>query len=108
MIQKTILLTGFEEFEKKYLNLSGEIVKVFDNEFHQYTIQKLILPVSWKRSIEVYKEFFETLNIKPSLVVLLGVYAKKKFYFEKYSLKTGESEVMMGRSNCIASRAPHW
>ncbi len=86
MIKNTILLTGFEKFDKLSSNLSGDIVKYFDDKFQQYTIEKIILPVSWKRSVELYLEFFKSIKLEPYLVILIGIHSKKKISLEKLSL----------------------
>ena len=86
MIKNTILLTGFEKFDKHSSNLSGEIVRYFDDKFHQYSIKKIILPVSWKRSVASYLEFFKSTKLKPYLVILMGIHSKKRIYLEKLSL----------------------
>ena len=86
MIKKTIVLTGFEKFGNLSSNLSGDIVRYFDDKFQEYSIEKIILPVSWKRSVELYLEFIRSIELKPSLVVLLGIHSKKRIYLEKLSL----------------------
>jgi len=86
MIKNTILLTGFEKFDKLSSNLSGDIVRNFDDKFQQYSIEKIILPVSWKRSVESYLEFFKPNISKPSLAILIGIHSKKRIYLEKLSL----------------------
>jgi pyrrolidone-carboxylate peptidase len=86
MINNTILLTGFEKFDKFSSNLSGDIVRYFEDKFNQYPIEKIILPVSWKRSVEAYLDFFKSTKLKPYLVLLLGIHSKKTIYLEKYSL----------------------
>jgi len=86
MIKNTILLTGFEKYDKYSSNLSGEIVKSFDDKFHQYSIKKIILPVSWKRSVESYIEFFKSTKLKPYLVILMGIHSKKRICLERFSL----------------------
>ena len=86
MIKNTILLTGFEKYDKYSSNLSGEIVRSFEDKFHHYSIKKIILPVSWKRSVESYIEFFKLTKVKPHLVILMGIHSKKRIYLEKLSL----------------------
>ena len=44
MLKNTILLAGFEKFDKLSSNLSSEIVTYFDDQFHEYSIEKIILP----------------------------------------------------------------
>ncbi len=85
MIKNTILLTGFEKYDKLSSNLSGDIVRYFDDKFQQYSIEKIILPVSWKRSVESYLEFFKSTKLKPYLVILMGIHSKKRIYLEKVS-----------------------
>jgi len=89
MIKNTILLTGFEKFDNFSSNLSGEIVRYFDDKIQQYSIEKLILPVSWKRSVKVYLEFLKSIQFKPYLVVLMGIHSKKRIYLEKRALNWG-------------------
>ncbi len=86
MIKNTILLTGFEKFGKLSSNLSGDIVRYFDDKFQQYSIEKIILPVSWKRSVESYLDFFKSIKLKPNLVILMGIHSKKRISLEKVSL----------------------
>ena len=86
MIKKTILLTGFEKFDNYSSNLSSDIVRNFDDKFQQYSIEKIILPVSWKRSVDLYLEFFKSNELKPYLVILLGIQSKKTINLEKYAL----------------------
>ncbi|MBY8980264.1 MAG: hypothetical protein KGD72_07725 [Candidatus Lokiarchaeota archaeon] len=86
MIKNTILLTGFEKYDKLSSNLSGDIVRYFDNKFQQYTIEKIILPVSWKRSVKSYLEFLKSTKLKPYLVILMGIHSKKRIYLEKISI----------------------
>ena len=71
MKKNTILLTGFEKFDKLSSNLLGDIVRNFDDKFQQYSIEKIILPVSWKRSVESYLEFFKSIKVAPYLVILI-------------------------------------
>jgi len=89
MIKNTILLTGFEKFGKLSSNLSGEIVRSFDDKFQQYSIEKIILPVSWKRSVKVYLDLLKLIKLKPYLVILMGIHSKKSIYLEKLSLNWG-------------------
>ena len=86
MIKNTILLTGFEKFDKLSSNLSADIVRNFDDKLQQYSIEKIILPVSWKRSVEIYLEFFKSIKLKPYLVILIGIHSKKRIKLEKLSL----------------------
>lgn len=86
MTKKAIFVTGFEKFDKYNSNLSSEIVSNLDNEFQQFSLEKIILPVSWKRSIESYLEFLNSNEFRPSLVILLGIHSKKKISFEKLAL----------------------
>ena len=86
MIRNTILLTGFEKFDKLSSNLSSDIVRNFDDKYQQYSIEKIMLPVSWKRSVEVYSEFFKSIKVEPYLVILIGIHSKKRIYLEKTSL----------------------
>ncbi len=86
MIKNTILLTGFEKFGKLSSNLSSDIVRYFDDKFQQYSIEKIILPVSWKRSVKTYLDFLKSTKLKPSLVILMGIHSKKRIYLEIFSL----------------------
>ena len=96
MIKNTILLTGFEKFDKISSNLSGEIVRYFDDKFQQYSIEKIILPVSWKRSAKIYLELIKSIQSKPHLVILMGIHSKKRIYLEKLSLNWGFGKDMDG------------
>ena len=96
MIKNTILLTGFEKFDNISSNLSGEIVRYFDDKFQQYFIEKIILPVSWKRSVELYLKFLKSIKLKPNLVILMGIHSKKRIYLERLSLNWGFGKDMDG------------
>ncbi|NVM45975.1 MAG: hypothetical protein HWN79_13745 [Candidatus Lokiarchaeota archaeon] len=97
MNKNTIFLTGFEKFGKYSSNLSSDIVRNFDDKLHRYSIEKIILPVSWKRSIDLYLEFCKSNELKPSLVILLGIYSKKRISLEKVSLNWVSGKDMDGK-----------
>ena len=86
MVKKVIILTGFEKFGSYSSNLSRNIVIDFNDKFREYFIERLILPVSWKRSKKEYINLLKSNEGNPSLVVLLGIHSKKRISLEKLSL----------------------
>jgi pyrrolidone-carboxylate peptidase len=78
-----IILVGFESFGTSKSNISQDIVNKFDNHFISHKIQKIILPVSWKRSINKYTSTLKRVKQKPELVVFFGAYTKKNIRIEK-------------------------
>ena len=80
-----IILAGFEKFSHYKINLSEKVVKNFENQLVGHQIKKLILPVSWKKSISCYKEFISHKEIKPDLVILLGIHSGSSIRIERYS-----------------------
>ena len=69
-----IILTGFEKFSRYNVNLSEILVKQFENRIGDIQIQKLILPVSWRRSITCYENKVSKLSEFPDLVILIGIH----------------------------------
>lgn len=96
MIKKAIILTGFEKFDNYSSNLSSDIVKNLNDEFQQFSLEKIILPVSWKRSIKLYQKFLNSIEFRPSLVILLGIHSKKRISFEKLALNWKSGKDMDG------------
>lgn len=86
MKKKAIFVTGFEKFDNYNSNLSSDIVSNLNDEFQQFSLEKIILPVSWKRSIGLYLKFLNLNKFRPSLVILLGIHSKKRISFEKLAL----------------------
>jgi pyrrolidone-carboxylate peptidase len=80
-----IILTGFEKFSNYKINLSEILVNQFEDRIEDNQIQKIILPVSWKRSISCYKNKISNLGEFPDLVVLLGIYSGQEIRLERYS-----------------------
>ena len=80
-----IVLAGFEKFSHYKVNLSEIVVKNFKNQLLGHQVKKLIMPVSWKRSISCYKSFISHLCIKPNLVILLGIHSRSTIKIEHYS-----------------------
>ncbi len=78
-----IILTGFERYGKYSYNLSSEIVKNFKEQLDDYLIKKVILPVSWEKSIKIYKEILLKIKKNPKLVILLGIYSNNSISIEK-------------------------
>jgi pyrrolidone-carboxylate peptidase len=78
-----ILLTGFARYGNYKGNVSGLIVK--NLEIKDFNIKKEILPVSWKLSINSYKNILNKLESKPKIVILLGIHSNKHYHLEKFS-----------------------
>ncbi len=78
-----IILTGFERYGQYSYNLSSEIVKNFKEQLDDYLIKKAILPVSWEKSIKIYKEILLKFKKDPKLVILLGIYSNNSISIEK-------------------------
>ena len=78
-----IILTGFERYGKYSYNLSSEIVRNFKEKLDDYLIKKVILPVAWKKSINLYKEILLRIEKDPKLVILLGIYSNNSISIEK-------------------------
>ena len=77
-----IILTGFERYGKYSYNLSSEIVRNFKDKLDEYLIKKVILPVAWKKSIDLYKEILLRVEKNPKLVILLGIYSNNSISIE--------------------------
>ena len=99
-----IILAGFEKFSSYKINLSESIVKNFGNQLIGHQIRKLILPVSWKRSISCYKTFISHFAVNPELVILLGIHSGSKIRIERFSwnLSFGLDEEKKFRSRPIS------
>jgi len=80
-----IILTGFGPYGKYTTNLSGEIVKNFFFQNKKFQIIPKVLPVSWNKSIKIYKNLLSELNSLPELVVLLGIHSCNKIHLERYA-----------------------
>jgi len=80
-----IVLTGFGPFKNNIRNLSGEIARVFNSQVKDYQIIKKILPVSWKNSINSYKNILGKNKELPKLVLLLGIHQNKNLHLERYA-----------------------
>ncbi len=87
-----IILTGFGPYGTYKSNLSSEIVKKFFFQNQNFQLKRGIIPVSWKHSVNSYKNLLLELGSKPDLVVLLGIHSSKKYYLEKFgwNFKMGE------------------
>jgi len=79
-----ILLIGFERFGKIFQNKSESIVKKFPNTINKCSIQKYTLPVSWKKSIEIYTNILNSLSSVPDFVILLGTHSGKEIFIERF------------------------
>ncbi|MBY9004288.1 MAG: hypothetical protein KGD73_09980 [Candidatus Lokiarchaeota archaeon] len=66
-------------------NRSEIMILKLPNHINGEKIEKLILPVSWKRSILIYTEFLNNLVELPKVVILLGIHSGKKIHIERYS-----------------------
>jgi pyrrolidone-carboxylate peptidase len=80
-----IVLTGFEKFSRYKINLSEFLVNQFEDRIMNNQIRKIILPVSWKRSISYYKNKISNLDQLPILVILLGIHSGPEVRIERYS-----------------------
>ena len=80
-----IVLTGFGPFKNNNWNLSGEIVRGFNSQVKDDQIIKKILPISWKNSINSYKNILEKIKELPKLVILLGIHENKNLHLESYA-----------------------
>ena len=74
---KVILLTGFSNYDKYYINPSEEIVEFLDGSYiYDYKIHGLILPVSITNAPKILINHLNTL--KPDIVLGLGLSPKAK------------------------------
>ena len=80
-----IVLTGFEKFSRYKMNLSETLVNQLEDQIGSNQILKIILPVSWKRSILCYKNKVSNLGELPNLVISLGIYPGPEIRIERYS-----------------------
>ena len=80
-----IILTGFEKFFSYKVNLSEILVNQFENRIGDIQIQKIILPVSWRRSITCYENKVSKLSEFPDLVILIGIHSGREIRIERYS-----------------------
>lgn len=82
-----ILITGFEPFANFPNNLSKSIclnLNQVSNFSMNFKIH--ILPVSWKRSLYLYKKALNSLEVDPTAVVLLGIHESNKISLEKFAI----------------------
>lgn len=78
-----ILLTGFEKFGQYTQNLSEYIVRSFSNNILNQILTKKVLPVSWKKSIKIYRNLVR--RTEYHLVILTGIHAGKKVLIENFA-----------------------
>ena len=76
-----ILLTGFDRYGSYKENLSGLIIKNLD--IKDLNLKKEVLPVSWKLSLNSYKNLLNKLGKKPKIVILLGIHSNPHYHLEK-------------------------
>ncbi len=79
-----IILTGFGSYGKYTINLSSEIVKGFPPEYKGFQIIKKIIPVSWNKSVSLYKRLLSNFNEKPKLVIISGIHSGNKILLEQF------------------------
>ncbi|MFX1503361.1 MAG: hypothetical protein ACFFDH_20530 [Promethearchaeota archaeon] len=89
---KTLILTGFGTYNNFPVNLSSEVIKGFSIENEGLSIVKEIIPVSWKRSLKIFKDIFLKLSSHPLAIILLGIHLSNKFHLEKigWNFKMGK------------------
>jgi len=80
-----ILLSGFKKFGKFTENYSEIMISNLPNHISGERIEKLILPVSWKRSIHKYMDYLDKLIELPKVVILLGIHSGTQIHIERYS-----------------------
>lgn len=68
--QTCILLTAFEPFGGAETNITQSILSLFPDSFADWAIEKVCLPVSFKRAPIVLREAIATYS--PDLVIMLG------------------------------------
>jgi pyrrolidone-carboxylate peptidase len=89
-----IILSAFEKFGKYKYNLSESIVNKFPNYFNKHLINKLIIPVSWRRSLASLNEMQGKNQPNPPIILLTGIHEKKSISIEEraYNFKFGFDE----------------
>ncbi|MFX1258982.1 MAG: hypothetical protein ACFFAN_14080 [Promethearchaeota archaeon] len=80
-----IILTGFRKYGKYSYNLSNDIVKNFKVNFKDTIIKRVSLPVSWRESIEVYRDILLLKEPNPKLAILLGIHSNNSISIEKFA-----------------------
>jgi len=80
-----ILISGFKKFGRFKENISEILISTLPKYINGERIEKVILPVSWKRSISEYMDYLDKLHEPPHLVLLLGSYTGSKIHIERYS-----------------------
>jgi pyrrolidone-carboxylate peptidase len=80
-----IVLTGFKKFSSYKSNLSEILVNQFEDRIGDNQIQKQVLPVSWRRSILIYKNCLLNLGELPHLIILLGIHSGSDIRIERYA-----------------------
>lgn len=74
---KIIFLTGFSNYDRYYINPSGEIVEFLNGSYiDDYKIHGLVLPVSITSAPKILINYLNTL--KPDIVLGLGLSPKAK------------------------------
>ena len=75
MMQKNVLITGFEPFDDNTINPSAEFLKWLDQKPFDFKINTLLLPVSFRDAFLILEAKIK--EIKPSHVLLTG-FAKNR------------------------------
>lgn len=66
-----ILISAFESFDGRNINISEEVLKLLDNKYF-----KVLIPVSYNRCFEILKNKIEEYN--PDIVICLGEAIKRE------------------------------
>ena len=83
-----ILLTGFGPFSNFSVNLSELLCRKFKQEefFNSNKFKIKILPVSWERSLNLYKNILTSIKSNLSIVIQLGIHEKQHISLERFTL----------------------
>ncbi len=66
-----ILISAFESFDGRNINISEEVLKLFDDNYY-----KVLIPVSYNKCFSVLKEKIESVN--PDVIICLGEAIKRE------------------------------
>jgi pyrrolidone-carboxylate peptidase len=83
-----ILLTGFGPFSNFSVNLSEILCRKVKQEelINSKKIKIKILPVSWERSLKLYKNILTSIKSNLSTVIQLGIHEKHHISLERFAL----------------------
>ena len=68
--RKSILVTAFEPFDGEKLNPTENVLRRLPDTAEEFTIHKLLLPVEFRRSLELAVAAVDELS--PDAVIMLG------------------------------------